>query len=320
MKILYLPIFEPGAFHANAVRYKRGLYSAFCKRGHQVVEFDYLAHISTLYNDLSLLIRVHQPDLLFTQLHGADPITPAMLEALRRERPQMQVVNWSGDSHRHSLLGAPMLALMRHVNLLLVPTVDVLPDLQQAGIRAAYWNIAAELSWIEPLPEVTAYDVVFLGNVFNEQRRTLVEMLRSLPYKVGIYGDWQHADGHNTYNFPEQFALYKQAKLAIADNYRPDNLNYVSDRPMQIMAAGGALCLHQRVDRMKELTGWSKVYHYIEWDTLDDLQARITYWLKAPDSERQTRVQAACKQVLAKHTWDVRARVLFEELLPELIM
>lgn len=317
MRILYCPIFEPGAHHDTAVRYKRGLYNALCKRGHQVVEYDYLAHMPTLYNDLSLLIHVHQPDLLFGQWHGHEPLTAPMLEALRRERPQMKVVNWSGDAHRHSLLGAPMLALMRHVDLLLVPTTDVLPDLQAAGVNAAYWNIAFE--WpVEPLPEVPSYDVVFLGNVFNAERRALVEMLRSLPYKVGIYGDWLQADGNNAYRFPEQWALYQNARLAIADNYRPDNLNYVSDRPMQIMAAGGALCLHQRVDKMKELTGWSKVKHYAEWNNLDDLHKRIGYWLRAPEGERLVRVQAAQAYTVSQHTWDERARVLFEELLPSL--
>lgn len=315
MRILYCPIFEPGAHHDTAVRYKRGLYNALCKRGYQTVEYDYLAHMPTLYNDLSLLIHIHQPDLLLTQLHGHEPLTAPMLEALRRERPSMRVVNWSGDAHRHSLLGAPMLTLVRHVDLLLVPTTDVLPDLQAAGVNAAYWNIAFERP-TEPLPEVPSYDVVFLGNVFNAERRALVEMLRSLPYKVGIYGDWQQADGNNAYRFPEQWALYQNAKLAIADNYRPDNLNYVSDRPMQIMAAGGALCLHQRVDKMKELTGWSKVKHYAEWTTLDDLHKRIGYWLRAPEGERLVRVQAAQVYTVSQHSWDERARVLFEELLP----
>lgn len=323
MKILYAPILESGANHQTAVDNKRGLYNALVKAGHWVTQYDYLDRPrgDALFQELKGLFEIFRPDLVLTQLHGADVITDSTVGTLRGMYPDVRWINWSGDSHRHSLLGQPMVDLMRlRFDLLLVPTLDVLPDLEAAGIPARYWNIAFEPP-VRPLPEMPHYDVVFQGNVFNDQRRALVEMLRSLPYKVGIYGDWEHADGVTSYDFAAQRALYRNARLAIADNYRPDDLNYVSDRPMQIMAAGGALCLHQHVETMNELTGWRKGLHYIEWSTLESLRYEIDYWLKSGsyrDSKCKEVVQAAKEHVERYHSFDARVDQLFREFLPAL--
>lgn len=322
MDILYLPIIEPGANHATALLNKRGLYNALVKQGHQVIQLDYLArNRANLYSEVEFLIETFAPDIVLTQLHGADIFTPAQVVSLRMTRPEALWLNWSGDSHRHSLLGEPMVKLMRHFDMLLVPTLDVLPDLEAAGIQAAYWNIAYEEP-VRPLPQMPHYDIVFQGNVFNDERRALVEMLRSLPYKVGIYGDWEHADGNTAYDFAAQRALYQNARLAIADNYRPDDLNYVSDRPMQIMASGGALCLHQFVETMYELTGWEAGIHYIAWRNLEDLKTLIYFWMQESewDKDRSRIIKTAKEQVERRHSFDARVQELFQVFLPEIRM
>lgn len=319
MKILYAPILEPGANHATAVTHKRGLYTALVNAGHWVTQWDYLdTPQDALGQTFRNLVAEFKPDLLLTQLHGADRLLPDDFRWLREHNRNIKIINWSGDSHRHSLLGEPMLELMRKIDLLLVPTLDVLPDLEAAGIPARYWNIAFEPP-VRPLPDMPHHDIVFQGNVFNDQRRALVEMLRSLPYKVGIYGDWEHADGVTTYDFAAQRALYRNARLAIADNYRPDDLNYVSDRPMQIMAAGGALCLHQRVETMEALTGWVAGKHYIEWDDLENLHSIITFWMNQnPGVDDALMVIQARDHVKRHHSFDARVEQLFREFLPAL--
>lgn len=312
MKILYTPIFEPGEHHAVAVAQKRGLYNALVKAGHQVFEYDYLDR-PDWQSELQLLALLYKPDLLLTQFHGADSATINMMRTLRDQYPSMKAINWSGDSHRHSLLGDAMVELSHHFDWLLVPTLDVLPDLKAAGINAGYWNIAYEEP-VVPLPDAPEYDVVFLGNVFNEQRLALVEMLRGLPYRVGIYGDWAQADGYCVYDFAMQRALYQKAQIAVADNYRPDGLNYVSDRPMQIMASAGALCLHQRVEMMVELTGWVAGKHYVEWQTLDDLRAAIDYWMADEHCVTFCKmVESARRYTRYFHSFDARVERLFME-------
>lgn len=325
MKILYMPIFEGGSVHATAIACKRGLYTALAKAGHQVTEFDYLAHADTIESDMLDLLRLHEPDMLLTQLHGANVLLPDFLGALKGSYPDMFLVNWSGDSWLHSLTAQPMIDLLRHVDLQLVAAPDVLPEYERLGIRAGYWNIAYEPP-IGELPDMPAYDIVFLGNVINDKRRAMLEMLRTLPYKVGIYGDWEHADGRNVYNFAEGEALYKNARLAIADNVYVDQQRYISNRPMQCMAAGGALLLHQYVERMEELSGWREWVHYVQWDDLADLKAVIDHWMtediipgESPVLMKGYKNSAAIvsdaqAHVLEHHTFDARVRQLFEML------
>lgn len=320
MKILYAPILEPGSAHQTAVDNKRGLYNALVKAGHWVTQWDYLdAPISVLSQTFHSLMGEFKPDLLLTQLHGADRLQSDDLRWAREHNSRIKIVNWSGDSWLHSLTAQPMIDLLRHVDLQLIAAPDVLPEYERHGIRAGYWQIAYEAP-VGELPDMPVYDVVFLGNVISERRRAMLEMLRTLPYKVGIYGDWEYADGRNTYDFGQGEALYKKARLAIADNTYIDQTNYISNRPIQIMMAGGALCLHQRVEKMEALTGWRDTVHYYEWHDLEDLQANIHTLLVTHSEEvwqrHQRVIRAAKEHVEHYHTYDARVEQLFREFLP----
>ena len=206
--------------------------------------------------------------------------------------------------------------MAREFDLQLVAAPDCLPVYEAAGINAAYWNIALERP-VGKLPDMPTYDVVFLANVINDKRLALMKFLKSLDVRVGIYGDWSEADGRNVYNFAEGEVLYRNATIAIADNVYQDTQNYISNRPMQIMAAGGAICLHQHVPKMKELSGWDAGRHYIEWFDLDDLGKTIQYLLKVGKSvDYQHMVSNAQKHVLEHHTWEARVNQLFNQFLP----
>lgn len=319
-RTLYCPIFESGVVHPVAVKYKRGLYNALCAYG-PVLEFDYLANDdATRYDGFVQRINEFQPDLMVTQFHGANILSPEQIRELRALRPEMIICNWSGDSHNHGLIAPPILAMAREFDVQLVAAPDVLPIYEAEGINAAFWNIGYEPP-VGPLPEMPTWDVVWLANVINEKRLNLMERLKSLPdLKVGIYGDWSGADGNNVYDFPTGEALYKNAKLAIADNVYPDTQHYISNRPMQIMAAGGAMLLHQHVPRMEEISlGWRDGEHYVEWADADDLideirQALSGNWNKKIGVQRI--VAAAQQHVLTHHSYDARARQLFTEFIP----
>lgn len=316
-KILYLPIFEPGGIHEIAVRNKRGLFDALINRGCQVFEFDYLACTEGLATRGREIIEGFQPDLLLTQLHGHEPVTVDMMQHWRQIRPEMHVVNWSGDSWRHSLVGEKYLPLVRQFDLQLTAAPDIIDEYAALGIRAAYWQIAYERP-VGELPEMPWYDVVFLGNTITGERRAMMERLKALDgVKVGIYGDWEQADGYNCYDFGQGEALYKHAKVAIADNVYPDQQNYVSNRPIQILMAGGATLLHQRVPKMPDLLGIKPGVHYIVWHDLDDLMFKMQYWLQQYDTGiQQAMVTRGRKYAQAHHTYACRVAQLFDELLP----
>lgn len=318
MNILYLPIIEPGDNHAVALANKRGLYDALLAAGHAVYQWDYLdTPHDQMEAKLAELVVELSPDLLLTQIHGADCFSPQSLAALRSQFPNMRIVNWSGDSWLHSLTSDAMIDLCRQFDLQLIAAPDVLPVYAEKGIRAKFWQIAWEPS-IGELPDVPEYDVVFLGNVINDKRRAMLEMLRTLPYKVGIYGDWEHADGRCTYNFAMGEALYKKAKLAIADNVYQDQSNYMSNRPIQIAMAHGALLLHQHIDKMEELSyGWVAGRHYYSWYTLDDLKSDIEEFMKLDWSSRAgalRMIDTIYLHSVVKHTYAARVYELMEWL------
>src|SRR3990167_2981346 len=320
MKILYLPIMETGSVHDIAFAQKRGLYTALAKAGHSVVEYDYLNWCSREWFGTEILMSLlghFDPDLIISQFHGPDILTPERIHELKNSyNPNMRWVNWSGDSWAHSLTAQPILDMAREFDLQLVAAPDCLPIYEAAGINAAYWNIALERP-VGKLPDMPTYDVVFLANVINDERLALMKFLKSLDVRVGIYGDWSEADGRNVYNFAEGEVLYRNATIAIADNVYQDTQNYISNRPMQIMAAGGAICLHQHVPKMKELSGWDAGRHYIEWVDLDDLGKTIQYLLKVGKSvDYQHMVSNAQKHVLEHHTWEARVNQLFNQFLP----
>lgn len=320
-RILYLPIIEPGAFHDTALANKRGLYDALLEAGYPTIQLDYLAEPpATLYQTVTDLIARHGITFLLTQFHSAEHLTPVQLVALKAKFPHMRTVNWSGDSWLHSLTSDPVLALARQYDRWLVAAPDVLPVYEAQGIRAAFWQIAYERP-VGVLPEMPSYDVVFLGNVISDKRRALMEFLRALGgVSVGIYGDWEHADGNNLYDFGAGDALYQHAKIAIADNPYPDQVNYTSNRPIQALMAGGAVLLHQHVPKMDTLLGIQPGLHFVEWTDFADLGVSIRRYLKKGNEPRRRKLVLA-GQVYAQqhHTYAARVRELFDEILPEAV-
>lgn len=311
MRTLIAQIYEAGAFHDNAVTQKRGLVNAFAERG-AVHDFDYLANDrDTLFQGFINRITQFEPTLVFTQFHAADVLTAEQVAHLRARFPYVQWVNWSGDSWAWSLTSPAILELARQYDLWLVAAPDTLPVYAEHGVNARFWQIALERP-VTPLPDMPRYDVVFLGNVISERRRALLELLRGLDgVEVGIYGDWERADGHNTYDFAAGEALYRNATLAIADMAYPDQANYISNRPFQVLAAFGALLLHQRVERMDVLSGMVAGRHYVEWQTLDDLPALIREWLKPEYAKRRAGIVRSGKAfALKRHTWVQRVEQL----------
>jgi spore maturation protein CgeB len=198
-----------------------------------------------------------------------------------------------------------------------VADAAVLRIYEAEGIHAAYFPVAFEPSH-NPLPDVPAYDVLYLGNNYSDYRRGLYDVLRSLPAKVGIYGNgWPQNEGECTYDFTTGHALYQRAKIAIADNQYADAVGSLSTRTLQAFGAG-CFTLHQKVADLKKLTGFIPGRHYVSFETLDQLPDLVAYWL-APerDLRRQVMGDMAREFVLEKHTWAVRVRRLVEELLPE---
>lgn len=312
LRILYLPIYEPG--HAIQKQQKRGLRRALQKVG-WVYELDYLAS-RNLDGELLGILERWKPDVLLTQLHGADRITTDLARKIRQRYPKLLWVNWNGDYWPDGLIAEPMLKLLKYVNLQLVVNGSVLNTYQAHGIPAAYWQIGYE----EPnglLPDVQAHDVVFLGNAYHPSRKELETQLRSTGLNVGFYGNgWAQSDGECLYDFLTGRSLYMHALISLGDNMYPDAYGFVSNRLFQALAAGGeAMLLHQEVPGLRDLTGLVDGQHYVAWTDHGDLIDKIHYYL-THDDKRRAIAYAGHDFVREKHSFDARVYELFDQLIP----
>lgn len=314
VRVLYLPIFEAG--HVVQHQQKRGLRDALSEVG-IVYEVDYVAYKgreAALEKELLRVLATFQPDLIVSQLHGPDIITPALRDRLRATCPRMVWVNWNGDYWPSGLTSPAMLELLRGIDLQLVVNGSVLPTYEQHGIPAAYWQIGYE----EPTksPTVPDWDILFLGNGYSDKRQELVRQLRRYD-SVGVYGSgWPDAAGECTYDFDTGAALYRRCKIAIGDNQFPDAEGFVSNRLFQALAAG-AFLLHQRVPGLEALTGLRDGEHYVGWDTFEEMHEKIAYYLDpAHKVERETIAAEGLAFVTERHSFRARVRELFRDLLP----
>lgn len=305
LRILYLPIFEPGYSQQRAT--KRGLRDALSRIGY-VWEWDYLNEKVDQRQ-----ITDFAPHLILTQFHDAR--WGGLIEALRKFAPNAYIVNWNGDAR--NLTTPDYLHMLTLLDLQLVVNAAALSVYQEKGIRAAYWQIGYEDA-PAPAQDVAAHDVLFLGNCYNEARRAIETALRSLPCNVGLYGDgWQQADGNCLYDFNVGAGLYQKAKIAISDTFTDGTTPitaFVSNRTFQALAAG-AFVLQQYSPRLDEYTGLQSGVHYVEWQTLDDLKELITLYL--PEQKERQRIAAAGQAFVTEHySFDAQVKVLLRDLLP----
>jgi hypothetical protein len=310
LRILVLPIYEPSFPAAQNKEY--GLSEALAKIG-LTWEVDF---VNTVFN-LPAIVRAWQPHIMITQIHSVNEINAANLSAARAQKTDMVIVNWNGDAHEQGLTSPEIMDVLQYVDLQTVVNAKVLPVYEEAGIKAAYWQIAYK-DPVEPhRGDVPAHDVVFLGNCYNSSRERLAAVLNeagSNGADVGIYGSCPGSIGNNHYSFAEGRALYERCKIAISDTY-PGTVAFVSNRLFQALAAG-AFVLQQRSPQLDEFNGLKKGVHYVEWGNLRGLKAAIEKWKGDDMAEDRARIAKAGQDYVREHfSYDAQVSKLWE-LLP----
>jgi glycosyltransferase involved in cell wall biosynthesis len=318
MRILYLPIFEPG--WAILKEQKRGLREALAKVG-IVYEYDYMERFNAIGKDQMMveLIRLCQqfkPSLIVTQLHNPDMINGGDIRSLRHYATQAKFANWNGDYWPDQQLTSEALDLVSTFDVNTTVNREVIQKHQAQGINSQFWQIG----W-EPLgrgyePEIY-HDVVFLASGYSPKRQELGKFLKRLQffkYSVGLYGSgWpdEWAKGSNLYNFEEACKIYRGAKFAIGDSQWPES-GFVSNRVMQVLAAGNCVLTHQWFKDMDQL-GLVDGETCIIWRDTDELEKKLTYYLDN-ESECQRIAVAGEQLALERHSFDVRVSELFAML------
>ncbi len=314
MRILYLPIFEPG--WAILKEQKRGLREALAKVG-IVHEYDYMEqynHIGKekMMDELIKLCQKFKPSLVVTQLHNPDMINGGDIRSLRYHVPRAKFVNWNGDYWPEQQLKPEAISLVKEFDLNTTVNREVIRKHQAQGINTQFWQIG----W-EPLgrgyePEIF-HDVVFLASGYSPARQKLGQQLRSLKnIKFGLYGPgWgNEAKGENLYNFKEACKIYRGAKFAIGDSQWPES-GFVSNRVMQVLVAGNCVLCHQWFRDMDKL-GLIDGENCIIWRDFDELVEKMTWYLPGEyEPERQAIAVAGELLALERHSFDARVSELF---------
>lgn len=311
LRILYLPIYEQA--RPQSAKHDAWMCEALGEYG-LCLEMDYL----NTDVDLPSVVKAWQPDLILTQIQGVgEKLTPQILADMRRACPSTVIVNWNGDAHIEGLTSTPILDLLRHVDLQTTVNAAALPIYEREGIPAAYWQIAYIVPTNEA-PNMPTYDVLYQANWY-EYREPLFDLLFSLPYGVGVYGNERRAVGNTHHDFGAQAALYANATITVGDTFPFSTHAFVSNRVFQALRAG-AFLLQQRSGGLEEYTGLRAGVHYIEWTDLDDLRSKIAYWLDDEWSHERAEIAAAGQAfVTANFSCAAQVRKLFEELLPRII-
>jgi hypothetical protein len=318
LRILYLPIFEPG--NANQYEQKRGLRDALCRLG-IVCEYDYVgawASKGDMQGELCQIARALRPHILITQVQGEGAITPQIMQQLRGENPEMMCINWNGDYWPEVYLSDGMVNLLRWYDLALCVNDDMVGEYNnRLGIPAAYWQVASEQP--QDNRKMPSFDVLYLGNARDVARREFGAQLKELPYNVGIFGaGWGRlGDGDTHYDFAASHALMANAAICIGDNQFPNTRGFVSNRFFETLYAGGFL-IHQRVKGLDELTGFVEGKHYVAFDTMEELQELIRFYMDDP-TERERIRKLGRRYARRFHSFDARVKELFTKIIPEVV-
>lgn len=280
-----------------------------------VVELDFM-HDGT---DPARLVKVWQPDLIFTQFHSPNKISPQTLVRMRAAKPDTVIVNRNFDAQDIKHFSEEMHAILQHVDLQLHKEMDKQERFDREGTRARYWIEGYETP-VGELPEVESFDVICQMNIFSGGHRDLLKRaLEDLNgVSVGLFGyGWTNPTGNTHYDFTTGEALYKAAKIAVSDTF-PNTSSYMSRRVAQIMAAGGAICLLQHSPGLDEAIGFEAGVHYDEWRDYDELREKIAYWLDGRRESKRRKMAEAAQEFAREHlSCPATMRALWYEILPE---
>ncbi|GAF84564.1 unnamed protein product, partial [marine sediment metagenome] len=266
-----------------------------------------------------------KPHLVFSQIHNPKYISPAMVKKIRMSSPESVWVNWVGDYWPDKVY-RPGIELWKQFDALLPVNMDMLKEMAQYTRTFPYLNTYEEPDE-KQLPDVEAYDIVFLGNAYSKPRHDLWKLLDKLrpKYKVGIFGKVYggfaqiNSDGVNHYNYAEGRAIYKKAKLAISTN-EFNATGYTSNRYFEITSAGGAMCLHETTPEFFKYVRARAGTHYIQWDDLEHLEKLIYDWLEPmKDKQRKRIAKTAQKHTTTKHCGDARVKYVLTDIVPQLL-
>lgn len=301
-RCVYAPIFEPG-FEVQK-KQKIGMLEALKKAGYLVWQVDYAGG-----EDVVKATALWKPDLFFSQYHNKDNrLSSADLRTIRESSEVM--INFVGDFWPEMQLEPEFVNMLKLYDRAYGVNNDLQEPYSRLGVNFEFMAISFEPGIMGGKPPV-AYDVVFVGNAYTKERKEFAAFLKSMDgVKTLVVGDGYPpgvAAPKTTYDFEKTGDLIRSAKIVIGDNQFANVQGFLSDRFFNSLAASGPILLHQKVNKLKELTGFEDGVHYVSWNDLPDLESKIRKYLD--DEEARKKIAAeGTSYCLAHHSFDNRVR------------
>lgn len=263
-----------------------------------------------------------KPDLIIFQAQRKNSVVPETVKRLRRQFPDLFVINWNGDVHTPLVDFHFEIAKACHLQLTISP--DLFPEYAANGApNIGYWPIGIEREYIvERSKKVDGPDVVFLGALYGEgrfpealTRRDSVLALDKSGVDFRLHGPgWEKVGLHPTLtreDHAENAILYARSKMGLSVSQSADLWGYTSDRLYNICATG-CPALVQRFAGMDE-HGFIDGESCVSWRTIPEMLDKTRYYL-SHDAERERVGAKGRKVTLARHTWATRVKGLFAML------
>jgi spore maturation protein CgeB len=328
MRILYIAMrYEYGDPTRGLSFEETNFRSALEGMGHEVIAFDFMAHLRShdvheMRRMLTSQADAAKPDLAFFFLF-TDQIDTATIEEVGNVG-ECRTVNWFADDHwrfdSFTRQMAPAFDLAVTTDPDALEKYQMLPDVrvhlsQWACNRYAYRRTTTQL----------AHDVTFVGQPHGD-RRQITARLRAEGVPIECWGfGWpsgpiEHAQmvdvfassriNLNLSNSSEASGLKARVGRALhlpAPAQRPPQ---IKGRNFEVPGCGGFLL----TERVSHLDHYFRLDQEVAvYDGVDDLIEKIGFWLDHPE-ERQRVAEAGYRRVLAEHTYDHRFAAIFKEL------
>lgn len=309
-RLVYAPLYESERYPYQ-LKTKFGLREALSKH-FLVSEVNYRYDPEELYYTISMFM----PDVVLIQCQDAKIVNYDFMMKVKDEFPNTTFVSWNGDYNEKTLSSSSYIQIMKLFDMASFVTMNYYKDYSSVGINYKYWQVSFED--YEPVPDSqiikNQYDVVFLANCYSKYRSDLGELLRShKEWKVGLFGSWPShigSSGNTIYNFREGDATYRSSKIALGDNQFFESIGYVSNRMFQAMHSGVFL-LQQKIVGMEDLLGFEDGKNLVVWETFEDLEEKIAFWLDPRNDSKRKQIALEGKLFVDRyHSFDSRVNEL----------
>ena len=165
-------------------------------------------------------------------------------------------------------------------------------------------------------------DIAFVGSYYPNRWQILKELIDN--YNVGIWGPgWQQLvkDKHRNYiqaihiNHSEWIKIYNSAKIVIIIHYQDGNTPcyQASPKVFEALACRSFVMVDSQRDVLKL---FSSAKHLVSFTCVEDLKLQIDYFLNH-DNERRAIAAEGYREVLDKHTYQHRMKMIVDKGLTE---